>query len=82
MTKQVDKKTKIEGEGDLYSVLSIAEAAALWGVSPATVRYHIDRGNIVARKCGHTVIVPSVCMVALYGLPQRLPKHTTSSARE
>lgn len=77
MSKRVDEDTKKAGEEDLYYVLSIAEAAAIWGVSTAVIRYHINRSNIASRKCGHTVIVPVVCMVALYGPPRVRPGRRT-----
>ena len=54
---------------DLYVVVSVLEAAHMWGVNPNTIRYHIDRGHLAARKCGHTVIVSVASLVALYGPP-------------
>lgn len=68
MAKRIKGNIK---DDDLYMVLSIAEAAAIWHVSTSTVRYHIDAGNLPARKCGHTIIVPAIGMIALYGPPRR-----------
>lgn len=67
-------KTRVSDE-DLYLVLSISEAAEIWHVSPSTLRYHIDRGTLPARKCGHTVIVPVTGMIALYGNPNGSKRH-------
>lgn len=55
------------GHRDLQSVFTIKEAASLWFKHPSTLRYHIDKGNLAARKSGKLWLISKDSLIAYYG---------------
>jgi hypothetical protein len=57
------------GERHLAQVISAAEAARIWHVRNATIKYHLDRGSLCGRKSGMVWLVTTASLIALYGIP-------------
>lgn len=60
---------------ELYSLVTIQEAAQLFYRGRGTIRYHIDRGNLAYRKTPgrHGVILISLeSLIRLYGNPHKI----------
>lgn len=58
---------------ELYSLVTIQEAARLYYRQPSTIRYHIDRGNLEWRKVGSNrrgiYMISLASLMKLYGKP-------------
>lgn len=57
------------GESDLYQVVTLTEACALWYRHRSTLRYAIDAGLVSARQSGRTWLVSVASLVQHYGPP-------------
>jgi excisionase family DNA binding protein len=54
----------------LNDVMSVAEAAALWGLAPVTVRRAIREGRLKATRSASTWLIAYADMQAAYGEPK------------
>ena len=52
---------------ELERVITLAEAAEHYCVHPQTLRYHIDRGNLTARRSGNAWLIHRASLDRLYG---------------
>lgn len=59
-------------ENDLFSLMTIPEAAAAFYVSPSTIRYHLERGRLRYRKAGQMILIARESLESLWG---KLPNH-------
>lgn len=50
----------------LDKVLTMAEAARRWNISPAALSYAIDANLIAAKRCGRTVLVSVDSLIAYF----------------
>jgi len=64
----------------LLAVVDVKEAAALVHVHPRTILYHIDKGNVTARKTSRTWLISVPSLQAYYAkvrpefkFPETLP---------
>jgi hypothetical protein len=60
---------------ELYSLVTIPEAADLFCRGRGTIRYHIDRGNIQWRKTEGekgVYLISLQSLIALYGTPPKI----------
>lgn len=61
--------------GNLYSLLTVSEAARLYHRTPNTIRYHVDRGNLTCRKAGSgktaIILITLDSLIQLYGNPSK-----------
>lgn len=55
------------GHKDLYTVMTVKEAAAIFYRSPSTIRAHIVAGNLTARRAGRDYIISLQSLRAYYG---------------
>jgi hypothetical protein len=64
---------------ELYSLVTIKEAAHMYYRSPGTIRYHLDRGNLKWRLSDPDNPRRAVCLITLsslinlYGNPLNTP---------
>jgi len=54
------------GQSELDAVIKVSEAAKIACVHPRTIRYHITRGNINAKKFGSLYAVSLTSLNAYY----------------
>lgn len=59
----------VEHQNELERVVTLTEAAERACVRPQTLMYHIDRGNLAARKSGHVWLISLASLHALYKPP-------------
>lgn len=59
------------GEDVLHQVVTISEAARLWGYHPDTLRNAIDTGRVNARKSAGTWLISTASLMVRYGPPQK-----------
>lgn len=59
----------VEHRNELERVVTLTEAAERACVRPQTLMYHIDRGNLAARKSGHVWLISLASLHALYKPP-------------
>jgi|GEM_PF-5318957 len=50
----------------LYSVVTVKEAALLNCVSERTMRYHVDKGNVISRKTGNVILIDLASLKRLH----------------
>ena len=55
---------------ELYAVVTLSEASALYHVSISTLRYHIVRGHLDARLAGKTYLISTRSLNLLYPYSQ------------
>jgi hypothetical protein len=53
--------------GSLYDVVTVQEAAQIACVGEGTIRYHIDRGNLIWRKTERVYLISLESLKCLYG---------------
>lgn len=63
-----------------FQVVTVSEAAKLFNVSPGTIRYHIDRGNLTFRKTDRIHLICIDSLVRLYGSPKTVDTYLQSAS--
>lgn len=69
MAKNGVRPIDTSGEIYLYCVMTINEASRIFGVSIQTLHYHINIGNIAARKSGGVWLLSVLSLLKYYQLP-------------
>lgn len=70
LTTATIEKPKTEAV-DLYRVVTLAEAAYMWGQNSRSIMYHILRDRIEARKAGRCWLVSVASLCDHYGEPKK-----------
>lgn len=55
---------------EIWTLVTISEAAALYHYAPNTIRYHLNRGNLQFRQTGKVYLITLQSLIALWGLPK------------
>lgn len=63
-----------------FQVVTVSEAAKMFNVSPGTIRYHLDRGNLTFRKTDRVHLICIDSLIALYGFPKTVATYLQSAS--
>lgn len=62
----------------LLNVVTVSEAAKIYGVGERTIRYHVDAGNLTFRKAGTRILIDRASLENLHKRIYDLPLQGTS----